>query len=112
MAASSIRFSSPVETRRRRSPQMSTAASSTRPTRWPVLALIERIGAKSRNGTSLRIHSDVLVERPVRLVGDEVPLVDRDDQALPLLDHVARHVRVLRRQALDGIDDEHRDIRP
>ena len=52
-----MRLSSPVPIRRRRSAQMSTAASSTRPTRWPVLALIETIGAKSRNGTSLRIHS-------------------------------------------------------
>ena len=57
MALSSKRFSSPVEMRRRRSAQMSTAASRTRPTRWPVLALIDTIGAKSRNGTSLRIHS-------------------------------------------------------
>ena len=55
---------------------------------------------------------DVLVEGPVRLVLDEVPLVDRDDEALALFDHVARDVRVLRRQALDRVDDEDRDIRP
>ena len=96
----------------RRSPQMSIAASSTRPTRWPVLALIETIGAKSRNGTSLRIHSTYSSKVRVGLVLDEVPLVDRDDQALALLDHVARDVRVLRGQALDGVEDEHRDVRP
>ena len=55
---------------------------------------------------------DVLVERPVGLLLDEVPLVDRDDEALALLDDVARDVGVLRRQALDGVDDEHRDVGP
>ena len=55
---------------------------------------------------------DVLVEGPVGLVLDEVPLVDRDDQALALLDDVARDVGVLRRQPLDRIDDEDRDVRP
>ena len=53
---------------------------------------------------------DVLVEGLVGLLGHEVPLVDRDDQALALLDRVARDVGVLRRQPLDGIDDEDRDI--
>ena len=54
---------------------------------------------------------DVLVEGPVGLVLDEVPLVDRDDEALALLDDVARDVGVLRGQALDGVDDEDGDVR-
>ena len=55
---------------------------------------------------------DVLVEGPVGLVGDQVPLVHRDDEALPLLDHVPGDMGVLVRQPLDGIDDEDRDVRP
>ena len=73
IAAATSRFSSPVAIRRRRSPQMSTAASRTRPTRWPVLALIEMTGAKSRNGTSRADPFDVLVERPVGLLGRAGP---------------------------------------
>ena len=61
------RFSSGVEMRLRRSPQTSTASSSTLPTRWPVLALIETIGAKSRNGTS-RAHGGRRTRRSVRSV--------------------------------------------
>ena len=55
---------------------------------------------------------DVLVEGLVGLLVDEVPLVDRDDQALALLDDVAGDVGVLGGQALDGVDDEDRDVGP
>ena len=44
------------------------------------------------------------------LVLDDVPLVDGDHEALPLLDHVAGHVRVLRGQAVGGVEDEHGDV--
>ena len=53
---------------------------------------------------------DVLVEGPVGLVLDEVPLVDGDDEALALLDDVARDVGVLGGQPLDGVDDEDGDV--
>ena len=49
-------------------------------------------------------------KRLVGLVLDEVPLVDRDDEALALLDDVAGDVGVLRRQPVDGVDDEDRDV--
>ena len=74
------------------------------------MALIETIGAKSRNGDLVADPLGVLVEGPVGLLGDEVPLVDRDDEALALLDDVAGDVGVLGGQALDGIDDEDRDV--
>ena len=90
---------------------MSTASSSTRPTRWPVLALIDTIGAKSRNGTSLRIHSVYWSKVRIGLVLDRrVPLVDGDDQALALVDGIPGDMGILRRQASDGIDDEHRHV--
>ena len=74
------------------------------------MALIETIGAKSRNGDLAADPLDVLVEGPVGLVLDEVPLVDRDDEAPALLDDVARDVGVLGGQALDGVDDEDGDV--
>ena len=80
------------------------------PTRWSVFALIETTGAKSRNGDLAPDPLDVLVEGPVGLVLDEVPLVDRDDEAPALLDDVARDVGVLGGESLDGVDDEDRDV--
>src|SRR6185503_337429 len=55
---------------------------------------------------------DVLVERPIRLVLDEIPLVDRDDEALALLDDIAGDVGVLRGQPLDRVDHEDGDVGP
>ena len=91
---------------------MSIAGSSTRPTRWPGLRADGDDRREIEERDLVADPLDVLVEGPVRLVLDQVPLVDRDDEALALFDHVARDVRVLRRQALDGVDDEDRDIRP
>ena len=71
---------------------------------------MDTTGAKSMNGSSRRIHADVLVEGLVGLVLDEVPLVDRDDEALALLDHVARDVGVLGGQPVDRVEDEDRDV--
>ena len=55
---------------------------------------------------------DVLVEGPVRLALDQVPLVDRDDEALALLDDVAGDVGVLGGETLDRVDHEDRDVGP
>src|SRR6266550_1465157 len=55
---------------------------------------------------------DVLVERPIALVLDEVPFVDGDHEALALLDDIAGDMGVLSGEALDRVDDENGHIGP
>ena len=111
MAAIRTRLSSPVEIRLRRSPQMSIAGLE------DLADALAGLGADRHDRREVEERHlvadplDVLVEGPVGLLGDEVPLVDRDDEALALLDDVARDVGVLRGQALDGVDDEDGDVR-
>ena len=76
------------------------------------MALIETIGREVEERDLAADPLDVLVEGPVGLVGNQVPLVHRDDEALALLDDVPGDMGVLVRQPLDGIDDEHRDVGP
>ena len=72
---------------------------------------MDTMGAKSRNGSSRRMRAVYDLEGLVVLL-DEVPLVDRDDQAHALVHDVAAHVRVLGGEALHGIDDQDRHVRP
>ena len=81
------------------------------PTRCPVLALTAMMGAKLQERGLDPQPRGVLVEGPVVLL-DEVPLVDDDHQADAFVDHVARDVGILRRQAVDGIEHEQRHIGP
>ena len=110
VAAIRTRFSSPVGMRRRRS-----RPDVDRGLEHPPDALAG-LGADRHDRREVEERHlvadplDVLVEGLVGLLLDEVPLVDRDDQALALLDRVARDVGVLRGQPLDGVDDEDRDV--
>ncbi len=53
-----------------------------------------------------------LVEGLVGLVLDDVPLVDRDDQAPALLHHVPGDMGILRGEPVRGVQHEDRDVRP
>ena len=91
------RLSSPVEIRLRRSPQMSIGGLEHAPDALAGLGADRDDRREVEERDLVADPLDVLVERLVGLVLDEVPLVDRDDEALALLDDVARDVGVLRR---------------
>ena len=96
----STRLSSPVEIRLRRSPQMSIGRLQHASDALARLRADRDDRGKVEERDLVPDPFGVLVEGPVRLVGDQVPLVDRDDQALAFLDDVARDMCVLGGQAL------------
>ena len=89
---------------------MSMAASRARPD------ALAGLGADGHDGREVEERSRaqdavrVLVEG-VGVLLDQVPLVDDHDEADALLDHVAGHVRVLRGQPVDGVDDQDGHVR-
>ncbi len=76
------------------------------------MALIETTGAKSRKRHLAPHLGHVLVEGPIRLLGEEIPLVEGDDEPSPLLRDESGDVRVLRRQAFERVDEKDGHVGP
>ena len=82
----------------------------TRSTRWPVLALIETIGAKARNGASRRSSATYSSNVLWVLSSTRSHLLIATTSPIALLQRVSRDVRVLRGQAVGRVEHEHGDI--